>query len=84
MLPQTKSNAKPYLLIRNANGEGDRDEATRSRGGGSSLANSLQFVRTKSWCLSYLSGEEGKEHDRARWAMQGVWVGVVVKIVRSE
>ena len=45
MLSQTKSNAKPYILIRTANGEGDP-----AKGGvvGSSLANSLQFVRTKS------------------------------------
>ena len=28
--------------------------------------------------------EEGKEHDRRRWRKQGVWVGVAVKIVRSE
>ncbi len=34
MLSQTKSNAKPYILIRKANGEGDRDGATRSRGCG--------------------------------------------------
>ena len=34
MLSQTKSSAKPYILIRNANGEGDRDGAKRSRGGG--------------------------------------------------
>ena len=26
----------------------------------------------------------GKEHDRRRWRMQEVWVGVAVKIVRSE
>ena len=26
----------------------------------------------------------GKEHDRRRWRIQGVWVGVAVKIVSDE